>query len=234
MAFCTKCGTELPNDARFCPNCGTPTADNKGDNIQRKIEYEGTIHKCPNCGEIVKAFTLNCPSCGYEFRDSRTTNSVKELASQLEELEKRKGKKKLRDMFLGAYGHFTNEDDQRINLIRNFPIPSTKEDVVEFAILASSNIDIKSYGLSGVNNKILREISDAWMAKFEQAHQKAKLLFGDSTDFHRIDTLYSEKKKQIKHEKQKLTLSFVLMAVGGILLLMSPALFGLFLVYCTP
>jgi hypothetical protein len=24
MAFCTKCGTELPADARFCPSCGKP------------------------------------------------------------------------------------------------------------------------------------------------------------------------------------------------------------------
>ena len=24
--FCTKCGTELPNDTQFCPNCGARVA----------------------------------------------------------------------------------------------------------------------------------------------------------------------------------------------------------------
>lgn len=25
MSFCTKCGTELKEDAKFCPSCGAPT-----------------------------------------------------------------------------------------------------------------------------------------------------------------------------------------------------------------
>ena len=133
MAFCTKCGKELPNDARFCPNCGTPTADNKGDNIQRKMEYEGTIHKCPNCGEIVKAFTLNCPLCGYEFRGAKATNSVQELSNKLELIEQQRPPKKARtfkDEFSNLYGRFSREDEQKINLIRNFVIPNTKEDIL--------------------------------------------------------------------------------------------------------
>ena len=24
MSFCTKCGTELKEDAKFCPSCGAP------------------------------------------------------------------------------------------------------------------------------------------------------------------------------------------------------------------
>lgn len=30
MAFCKKCGVELPADANFCPACGTPTVGKKG------------------------------------------------------------------------------------------------------------------------------------------------------------------------------------------------------------
>ncbi|HTP55630.1 MAG TPA: zinc-ribbon domain-containing protein, partial [Thermoplasmata archaeon] len=26
MIYCTKCGTQLPDDARFCAKCGTATA----------------------------------------------------------------------------------------------------------------------------------------------------------------------------------------------------------------
>ena len=176
----------------------------------------------------------SCPACGYEFRDSEGTNSVKKLASQIEALEEHRGKKKLREMFGATLGYLSKVDEQKINLIRNFPIPNTKEDVLEFAILASSNIDVKSYGISGVNNKVSREISDAWMSKFEQAYQKAKLLFESSAHFHNIDTLFCEKKKQIKQEKRKFTLFIALIATVFLLLLLFPLLLALFLVYCTP
>lgn len=137
-------------------------------------------------------------------------------------------------MFGATLGYLSKADEQKINLIRNFPIPNTKEDVLEFAILASSNIDVKSYGISGVNNKVSREISDAWMSKFEQAYQKAKLLFESSAHFHNIDTLFCEKKKQIKQEKRKFTLFIALIATVCLLLLLFPLLLALFLVYCTP
>ena len=31
--FCTQCGHELPSDARFCPNCGTPVGGAEGQDI---------------------------------------------------------------------------------------------------------------------------------------------------------------------------------------------------------
>jgi hypothetical protein len=31
MTYCTKCGAELPEDARFCPSCGTPVAQAEED-----------------------------------------------------------------------------------------------------------------------------------------------------------------------------------------------------------
>ncbi len=33
--FCTKCGTEMPNDANNCPNCGQPTNLQQGQNAQQ-------------------------------------------------------------------------------------------------------------------------------------------------------------------------------------------------------
>lgn len=208
MAFCTKCGKELSADARFCSNCGAPTAGNTAGSTQRKTEYEGTIHKCPNCGEIVDAFKLNCPACGYEFRDSKTTNSVQELAAKLEFIEQQRPPKKahtFKDEFLNTYGKFSREDEQKINLIRNFAIPNTKEDILEFMILASSNIDMKLYG-TGANadeTGALRAISDAWIAKFEQAYQKAEFSFSESPAFAKIQKIYFEKTKELNRQKKR-------------------------------
>lgn len=75
----------------------------------------------------------------------------------------------------------------RVLLIRNYPIPNTKEDIFEFMILASSNI-------SGDNSFSL---SEAWKSKFEQGYQKAKLLFCDEPEFEKIQTLYEKTQKRI-------------------------------------
>ncbi len=84
MAFCSNCGQELVGAAKFCANCG---ASNNSHN-QPHSTYEGTIHKCPCCNEVLNSFSSNCPACGYEIRNVNATNSVKELCERLEEIEK--------------------------------------------------------------------------------------------------------------------------------------------------
>ena len=89
-------------------------------------------------------------------------------------------------------------DEQKVDLIKNYPIPNTKEDIMEFIFLASSNIDMKVYGMDGARNQAQRELSDAWVAKFDQAYQKASIILAsDSLETVRLHELYRKKKKQI-------------------------------------
>lgn len=53
MAFCMNCGQEIPNGAKFCSNCGTATGEIKVETSERKTTYDGELHKCPNCGELL-------------------------------------------------------------------------------------------------------------------------------------------------------------------------------------
>ena len=55
MAFCINCGQELTEGAKFCANCGK-VVNGENPTPQRKTVYEGQIHKCPNCGEVLGAF----------------------------------------------------------------------------------------------------------------------------------------------------------------------------------
>lgn len=82
MAFCMNCGQELPNGAKFCAGCGTATGEVGAETSQRKIAYDGELHKCPNCGEIVDAFVSKCSACGYELRDAKNSNAVREFAEK--------------------------------------------------------------------------------------------------------------------------------------------------------
>lgn len=169
MAFCINCGQELAEGAKFCAGCGTAVNDDNS-TTQRKTVYDGEIHKCPNCGEIMGAFVSVCPSCGYELRGVHSTSSIKDFLLKIEKAA---------------------SDEQKVTLIRNFPVSNTKEDIFEFMILASSNI-------AGEYNEA---VFNAWLAKFEQCYQKATLAFGSDSDFAKIQSLYDQTTKQVSKEK---------------------------------
>ena len=224
MAFCTNCGQKLTDGAKFCANCGAQTVHEMGEAGRRTSVYEGEIHKCPNCGEIVDAFVPKCSACGYELRGAKNSNAVREFAEKIERIEVQrvtnnglfKGNKKNS----AGLGKIHPIDEQKISLIRSFAIPNTKEDIYEFMILASSNIDMKLYSMAydgsqfqGMLVASQKAVSDAWLAKFEQAHQKAKLIFGNSSEFLYLDNLYYKKMKELKWKK----LQFPLFIVGGFL-----------------
>lgn len=173
MPFCTNCGSEVEDNAKFCKNCGAAVNQPyKSANSERKTIYEGNIYKCPHCGEVLNSFVAVCPSCGYELRGKQATDSVKEFYSDLRKAQT------------------TNAKD---HLIRNYPIPNAKEDILEFMILASSNI-------VGEDD---RDIYEAWIAKFEQAYQKAELLFSQDKEFVKIQQIYNNCIDNIETENQR-------------------------------
>lgn len=229
MAFCINCGKELVDGAKFCANCGTATDNTTVDSgSKRKTVYEGEIHKCPNCGEVLNSFVSNCPACGYELRGTKSSNSVHEFALKLERIEATREPVKAKSIIgkmYGSDGQLSKTDEQKIGLIRSFSIPNNKEDISEFMILAASNIDMKLYGLGnqGVLTASQRAVSDAWLAKFEQAYQKAKLSFGSTPDFVNINSVYEQKVKEIKRKK----LEVPLLVVGILCLSFLPLILAL-------
>lgn len=222
MAFCMNCGQRLPEGAKFCSNCGAATGEVKSETAQRKVVYDGEVHKCPNCGEIVNSFVLNCPSCGHELRNSASTSLVQELASKLEDLELQREPRKRRTVKdeLLRTNNLSKTDEQIISLIRSFVIPNTKEDILEFIILASSNINVELYGENNLTpeNEVLKAVSDAWIAKFEQAYRKAQFSFSETPTFTQIKEVYINKINEINKQKKKKTL-VPLLALGGLLAL---------------
>ncbi len=192
MAFCSECGNKLSDGARFCANCGKkiePTT------YQREIMYEGKIHKCPLCGEVANSFTTICPTCGYEFRSLNQKSLVKELAERIEQ---------------------ETSLNKKIELITNFYVPNTREDIFDFFILAVSNLQDTVY-----------DTDDAWRAKLEQTYHKARIAFGNSEEFAYLEVLYNKTSEKVKkrsfsnsvRKNKKTYINIALCSIGVILLI---------------
>lgn len=119
MAYCKKCGKEVADGVAFCDGCGSAVSG-ETQQSERKQTYDGGIHKCPNCGEQLKAFETICSNCGYELRDVKSSNALNDLVKKLENAD---------------------TEEKRSYAIKNFPVPNTKEDIFEFMFLASSNVE---------------------------------------------------------------------------------------------
>lgn len=184
VVTCFVCGEKNNINAKFCQNCGSRIDSsnkkevNNSDNSpektvgeeaknndhncsfsQRKQEYAGKIIKCPECGQVLKAFEINCPACGHELRSVKIDSPVNELTKKIEK---------------------ATSIEEKIELITNFYVPNTREDIYDFFILAVSNLEDTIY-----------DTDDAWRAKLEQTYHKAKLSFGKTPEFEYIEKLYN-------------------------------------------
>lgn len=174
---------------------------------QRQQEYAGTILKCPNCGCVIGETTAICPDCGMRISRRKAVSSVQEFKDQLMGIEYTR--KRGQGGVFGVYTAPDPADTKKLSLIRNFPIPNSVDDIMEFMFLAVANIDValsKNTMMNKLNNTqqvdtaatIGRTISNAWVTKMQQAYQKAEIMFPSDPAFASIQRLYFEKMKELK------------------------------------
>lgn len=144
--------------------------ENNGERIQK---FSGIISKCPSCGQVLKALEAKCPACGLELREVESASSVKQFTEDLSK---------------------TISVMQKIELIKNYPIPNAKADIFEFLLLATSNFDTKKH-LSATGTE--RKISEAWLSKIEQSYVKAETLFKNDSDFVKFQEIYNSDIKEL-------------------------------------
>ena len=217
VMFCSNCGTKLNEGARFCHGCGSavgaapapavpaPPVQPKANPQERQQEYVGKILKCPHCGSPLTERAVVCPTCGMEITGRSAVSSVQAFKEQLMEIESHR--KKVLGGFFGAYATADPADKQKLSLIRNFPIPNTIDDILEFVMLAIANIDVsvskKSWANSSQSMEVFamempRILSNAWVSKLQQAYQKAEIMFPNDPTFKGIQKLYFDKMKELK------------------------------------
>lgn len=206
MAFCESCGHELSSGAKFCSACGTAVGPTT-------LSCDGNgraLHKCPQCGEVLNAFVAKCPSCGCELRGVPAAISLRELLDGLQRHEEAATRK--HSVLQHLWRVADKSDDAAAALIREYPIPNTKEDLTEFLVLAASNIDPDAFNEFKKMNISPSEAmrSRAWMSKLEQAYQKASIVMGNDEEFAKYEKIYGATTRRVLHAKR----SGVYFAVG--------------------
>lgn len=225
MAYCPNCGTKLVDGDVFCGNCGkridaaaapfepvfSRAHAEESEPPIKETKPKSAITRCPACGEIVDKNAVICPSCGFGIRDV-ADGSIALLSQKLDLIESKRPQKRNSD------SHTTTATDERkISLIRSCPIPTNKDDLIEFAAMASDNC------IAPPNDYMYRTaedaLADAWRSKFDQAYAKAEHLFGDSEDFALLEELKTDIQKRAFISRLRAwgpLIALVLFSVAGI------------------
>ncbi len=150
-----------------------------------KSEKYGDVRKCPRCGAIVESFTTRCPDCSFEFTNVGANSSVKAFFEKMEQIESNR-----RDSGSGIFSLYTSAlastigldkaIQQKSNLIANFPIPTSKEDILEFLTIAVPQA--KKGGFFEEETQERRQLRPIWKQKCEQIILKARFSLKDDKD----------------------------------------------------
>ena len=154
-----------------------------------KSDKFGDVKKCPACGSMVQSFQIKCIDCGHEFSNIESNASINKLFEMLNDAEnERKDEgmsvgKALGGMFANAYGLGGGDkvDSKKKTIISNFPIPTTKDDIVEFLSLAVPKAKTVGNFLtkSQPENKGHNDFVNVWKTKCEQIIMKARFSMKD-------------------------------------------------------
>lgn len=167
MKYCTNCGAQLSDDARFCSVCGAAVAMQPP---KKRVEQAGTVYKCPNCGEPLNSFVSTCPVCGAEIRGANTSDAIREFSSRLS---------------------LSKTDSEKELVINSFPVPSTKEDIFDFLIMAVSTLSVLQDSPMTIDTAAGQmNVANAWFTKVQQCQTKAEMLLRGN-DIIRIDEMFT-------------------------------------------
>lgn len=213
--FCSKCGKQLRDDAQFCDGCGARTGlankpvkeqsdvptpvstpvQNNEPRTKREQYFEGAIHKCPFCGEPLSADALTCPTCGHEIRDRKVEQTVQDFIDKV---------------------NATEDEGKKIQLIKIYPIPNNRSDILEFMYLAAGNFDAKVYAA----HRNSETVDGAWLAKIDQCYAKGKAMFTNKVDLDRIEEIHNQvhgSSKKVVQIKLILIIAGFLLLLGGVI-----------------
>lgn len=159
-----------------------------------KSNKYGDVRKYPACGAIVESFQTKCPECGYVFTDIKANSMTKDLCEQLDKMNTG-----------GLFGGNTNK---RVQLIKTFPIPNTREDLIEMLAMCQSNgVPQTGDGMFG------SKISNAWLSKGVQVASKARFILKDDPMAQSIIAQIDKDVRNMKIKRRLFQIAMILLVI---------------------
>lgn len=174
IARANKCG-EDPNEVLVYTEglIAKMKAKGKTGPAQSVNQKYGVILKCPACGEPINKSMGKCPACGHLFTGVESNASIAKLSEQLSK----------------------TMPWSKISVIKHFPIPNTKEELLDFIIALKEKANSDDF------------FHETYRIKCEECIEKAKLSFSNDRDFIKV---FSDYEAQKAKKKKKTILTFIL------------------------
>lgn len=106
---------------------------------QNKREAFGKV--CPNCGKQITSMTLMC-DCGYEFPQDTHVSSYKILADKIDKIYSEHTRHS-DESFMERVSREKEQTKKIVDAITIFPVPSIKEDIIDFLSMATTNSSLR-------------------------------------------------------------------------------------------
>lgn len=155
--------------------------------VQPQSNKVGTVKKCPACGAMLDSFQTRCPECGMELSGVKANASIQQLFEMLNEIESTRAQQSTKSriasiLFTGDM--VDNVTKRKIDCVNNFPIPTTREDILEFLCLAIPLAQKRKIRfLADEDERAIAERHNAftsvWKGKCEQIIMKARFAMKD-------------------------------------------------------
>jgi len=160
------------------------------DSAAPKSDKFGDIKKCPACGSMVQSFQIKCVDCSHEFSNIQSNASVNKLFEMLNDAEDTRKEDASSNNPFSAMGSMMAQnlmtgtskvDKKKMEIISNFPIPTTKDDMIEFLSLALPKAkQIGNFLTKDLSeNKVHNNFVNVWKSKCEQIVMKARFSMQD-------------------------------------------------------
>lgn len=213
-----------------------------------KSDKLGDVKKCPACGAIAESFATKCSDCGTEFRNIEASGSVIKFFEKIDEIEATRTdgfytQSNQKSIGIGTVllwlffwyilifikgfqlilstakpAKWSTTDSRKEELVLNYPVPISKENILEFLTLSASKINTSSYlTIFSEDTKYKNAWNKIWLKKIEQINSKASLsMKRDSESLSEVQIIVENARNITKENMKKV---FRVLCAGIILIL---------------